>query len=167
MKGLGWFCVSSSSHFSWCQLWIITLFLGHVMFLYLQWRAEPHVERQTCGTCPLHLETEERKREGVNTSVCVCVWEMTSHSFVIVTCGESLNMAAHTISGVEWCLAASARVCVPFTALNPPLARTVCVPMITWDTHTRYTQFFQRVWFRTNEKEWQDEHGRKIEKKEG
>lgn len=48
------------------------------------------------------------------------------------TWGESLNMGAQTISGVEWCLAARARVCVPLTALSPPFARTVCVPMMTW-----------------------------------
>lgn len=47
------------------------------------------------------------------------------------TWGESLNMGAQTIRGVEWCLAARARVCVPLTALRPPLASTVCVPMIT------------------------------------
>ena len=48
------------------------------------------------------------------------------------TCGESLNMGAQTMSGVEWCLAASANVWVPLTALSPPFARTVCVPMMTW-----------------------------------
>lgn len=56
-----------------------------------------------------------------------------------LTWGESLNMGVQTIRGVEWCLAARASVCVPLTALNPPLARTVCVPMMTWgesDNHT-------------------------------
>lgn len=48
------------------------------------------------------------------------------------TWGESLNIGAQTISGVEWCLAARARVCVPLTALRPPFARTVCVPIMTW-----------------------------------
>lgn len=53
------------------------------------------------------------------------------------TCGESLNMGAHTMRGVEWCFAARASVCVPLSARRPPLARTVCVPMMTWTTHTR------------------------------
>lgn len=35
------------------------------------------------------------------------------------------------MSGVEWCLAASARVWVPLTAISAPLARIVFVPMIT------------------------------------
>lgn len=35
------------------------------------------------------------------------------------------------MSGVEWCLAASARVCVPLTAIRAPLARIVFVPMMT------------------------------------
>lgn len=48
------------------------------------------------------------------------------------TCGESLNMGAHTMSGVEWCFAASARVWVPATALREPFARIVFVPMITF-----------------------------------
>lgn len=49
----------------------------------------------------------------------------------ILTCGESLNMGVQTISGVEWCLAARARVWVPLTARSPPFAKTVCVPMMT------------------------------------
>lgn len=54
----------------------------------------------------------------------------------IQTCGESLNMGVQTISGVEWCLAARARVWVPLTARSPPLAKTVCVPMMTCrETH--------------------------------
>lgn len=40
-------------------------------------------------------------------------------------------MGVQTISGVEWCLAARARVWVPLTARSPPLAKTVCVPMMT------------------------------------
>lgn len=48
------------------------------------------------------------------------------------TCGESLNMGVQTISGVEWCLAARARVWVPLTARSPPFAKTVCVPMMTY-----------------------------------
>lgn len=94
---------------------------------YLQWKEEPHVERQTYGTCLLHLGTRDKT---------------ISHSFVVgfkrvrlensLTWGDSLNMGAQTIRGVEWCLAARANVCVPLTALSPPFARTVCVPMMTW-----------------------------------
>lgn len=50
------------------------------------------------------------------------------------TCGESLNIGAQMMSGVEWCFAASAKVCVPVTALRAPLARMVFVPMITFGT---------------------------------
>lgn len=36
--------------------------------------------------------------------------QVQSRRAAALTCGESLNMGAHTMSGVEWCLAASARV---------------------------------------------------------
>lgn len=64
----------------------------------------------------------------------------------VLTWGESLNMGAQTIRGVEWCLAASARVCVPLTALSPPLARTVCVPMMTWKETIKYSNFLCMFW---------------------
>lgn len=57
--------------------------------------------------------------------------QVQSWRAAVLTCGESLNMGAHTMSGVEWCLAASARVWVPLTAIRAPLARIVFVPMMT------------------------------------
>lgn len=59
------------------------------------------------------------------------VKQVQSWRAAVLTCGESLNMGAHTMSGVEWCLAASARVWVPLTAIRAPLARIVFVPMMT------------------------------------
>lgn len=47
-----------------------------------------------------------------------------------------MNMGAQTMSGVEWCLAASARVWVPVTARRAPLAKMVFVPMITFGDKT-------------------------------
>ena len=119
---------------------LIRSFMQHWGNLYyLLWMGAPHAERRTYGTYPLHLETKGREyccylsvvRDNILYND-IYKYSINGPCFSKFTWGESLNMGAHTIRGVEWCLAASASVCVPLTALSPPFARMVCVPIMTW-----------------------------------
>lgn len=58
-------------------------------------------------------------------------YKLVKWIFFIGELGESLNIGAQTMSGVEWYFASNARVWVSVTALRAPLARMVFVLMMT------------------------------------